>query len=219
MAIPGDGGGDGGGDGEGDTDQLTWLRDQLIRSWRDPQARGRILILHHPPYVTEATKWSQAQTLAVRHRLREVLDAVAAKVGIDAGGPPSVNLVVSGHAHCFELIETLDTGHADSFVPWIICGGSGYSLRRQRREGADLCERLDGQGGTIARSNLFAGRQGHGRQLRRPYSALRIDVCRGSPLHLKGTLLIAQKGRAGWSDQTIDFPIPQSGHTTEASAS
>ena len=199
------------GDGEADTDQLTWLRDQLIRSWRDPQARGRILILHHPPYVTEATKWSQAQTLAVRRRLREVLDAVADELGIGAGGAPPVNLVVSGHAHCFELIETLDTGHADSFVPWIVCGGSGYSLRRQRKEGADLSERLDGQGGTIARSTYFAGRQGHGRQLRRPYSALRIDVCQGSPLHLKGTLLIAEKGRAGWTDQTMDVPIPHQG--------
>jgi hypothetical protein len=119
--------------------------------------------------------------------------------------------LLSGHAHCFELIETLDTGHADSFVPWIVCGGSGYSLRRQRSEGADLSERLDGQGGTIARSTYFAGRQGHGRQLRRPYSALRIDVCQGSPLHLKGTLLIAEKGRAGWTDQTMDVPIPHQG--------
>ena len=144
----GDGSSNGGSDGDrqGDPEQLGWLRDQLIRSWRDPQARGRILLLHHPPYVTEATKWSQAQTLAVRSRLRQVLDGVAAELGAATGGEPPVNLVLSGHAHCFEILQTLDTGHADSRIPWIICGGSGYSLRRQRAEGADLCETPGGRG-------------------------------------------------------------------------
>jgi hypothetical protein len=215
----GDGLGGDEGDREGDPEQLVWLRDQLIRSWRDPEARGRILILHHPPYVTEATKWSQAQTFAVRRRLREVLDAVAAEIDSTTGGVPLVNLVLSGHAHCFEIIETLNTGHADSFIPWIICGGSGYSLRRQRREGEALSERLDGQGGVIARSTLFVGRQGHGQQLRRPYSALRIDLSEGSPLALKGTLLIAEKGRGRWCEQTMDFSLPQRRYSGKAQPS
>lgn len=205
-------------DAEGDPDQLCWLRDQLIRSWRDPRARGRILILHHPPYVTEVTKWSQAQTLAVRRRLREVMDAVAAELGSEAGGAPLVNLVLSGHAHCFEIIQSFDTGHADSLIPWIVCGGSGYSLRRQRPEGTELQESLGGQLTSVARSNLFVGRQGHGRKLRRPYSALRIDVSAGSPMTLRGTLLVAEKGRGSWSDQTIDVPIPQPGQRGETPA-
>ncbi len=53
-------------------DQLTWLKRQLIKSWRE-DVRGRILFFHHPPYVTEATKWYQGQTLAVRQNLRWVL--------------------------------------------------------------------------------------------------------------------------------------------------
>ena len=39
-----------------DGEQLKWLREGLIESHRDPHARGRILTLHHPPYVTERTK-------------------------------------------------------------------------------------------------------------------------------------------------------------------
>jgi len=45
-----------------DQEQLDWLRDRLVASWRNPAVRGRVLVLHHPPYVTEATKWFQGQT-------------------------------------------------------------------------------------------------------------------------------------------------------------
>jgi hypothetical protein len=34
----------------------------------------------------------------------------------------------------------VDTGHADRNLNWIVCGGSGYSLRRQRNEGQELSE-------------------------------------------------------------------------------
>jgi hypothetical protein len=71
-----------------DFEQLEWLKKRLINSWRDSQVRGRVIYLHHPPYVTEATKWNQAQTLAVRLRLREVLDGVADAVGDVARGRP-----------------------------------------------------------------------------------------------------------------------------------
>ncbi|WP_414516676.1 metallophosphoesterase family protein [Nostoc sp. PCC 9305] len=155
-----------------DIEQLDWLKQRLIESWNNPEVRGRIIYFHHPPYVTEATKWEQAQTLIVRDRLRGVLDAVAKEIGSLNQGRPLVDLVLNGHAHCLEHLETMDTGHADSHIHWIVCGGSGFSLRRQRIEGADLME----ENRLVARSHLFIGRNGQGSQKRRPYSGLRIDV-------------------------------------------
>ncbi|MBD2772752.1 metallophosphoesterase family protein [Iningainema tapete] len=159
-----------------DLDQLEWLEQRLIESWHTKDVRGRVIYFHHPPYVTEATKWLQSQTIAIRGRLRGVLDIVAASVG-DTGGRPLVDLVFNGHAHCLEHIQTMDNGSGDAGIHWMICGGSGYSLRRQRTEGGDLIEneRL------IARSHLFIGRSGQGFNKRRPYSSLRIDVKDGCP--------------------------------------
>ncbi|MEH1858651.1 MAG: metallophosphoesterase [Nostoc sp.] len=159
-----------------DTEQLDWLKQRLIESWNNPEVRGRIIYFHHPPYVTEATKWQQAQTLIVRDRLRGVLDAVAKEIGSLTQGRPLVDLVLNGHAHCLEHLETMDTGHADSHIHWIVCGGSGFSLRRQRIEGANLMETFGNENRLVARSHLFIGRNGQGFQKRRPYSGLRIDV-------------------------------------------
>lgn len=162
-----------------DREQLRWLRDRLIASWRDPQAKGRVLFFHHPPYVTEKTKWFQAQTLAVRNNLRSVFDEVDAAIGESspAGGAvrgtrPLVDLVLSGHAHCFEYLRTEQTGHSDRSIPWVVCGGSGFSLRRQRREGPILTE----NGLPVATSHLYLGRSGQGSEKRRPYSALKVEV-------------------------------------------
>ncbi|MEH2318485.1 metallophosphoesterase family protein [Nostoc sp.] len=159
-----------------DIEQLEWLKQRLIESWNNPQVRGRVIYFHHPPYVTEATKWQQAQTLIIRDRLRGVLDAVAKQIGSLTQGRPLVDLVLNGHAHCLEHLETMDTGHADSHIHWIVCGGSGFSLRRQRIEGADLMETFGNENRLVARSHLFIGRNGQGFQKRRPYSGLRIDV-------------------------------------------
>lgn len=159
-----------------DTEQLEWLKQKLIESWNTAEVRGRVIYFHHPPYVTEATKWQQAQTLIIRDRLRGVLDAVAKKVGSLTDGRPLVDLVLNGHAHCLEHLETMDTGHADAHIHWIVCGGSGFSLRRQRAEGADLMETFGNENRLVARSHLFIGRNGQGSQKRRPYSGLRIDV-------------------------------------------
>ena len=155
-----------------DRGQLNWLRDRLIASWQNKESKGRVLFFHHPPYVTEKTKWFQAQTLAVRFHLRQVLDEVEAAVAEFAGKRPLVDLVMSGHAHCFEYLETMETGHGDRNIPWIVCGGSGFSLRRQRKEGNTLEE----FGQPVAKCHLFLGRSGSGSEKRRPYSALRVDV-------------------------------------------
>ncbi|AFY34681.1 metallophosphoesterase [Calothrix sp. PCC 7507] len=159
-----------------DTEQLDWLKHRLIESWNTTEVRGRIIYFHHPPYVTEATKWQQGQTLAIRSRLRGVLDAVAEELGSLTQGRPLVDLVLNGHAHCLEYLQTGNTGHADSHINWIVCGGSGFSLRRQRTEGPDLRETIKEETQVIGRSHLYIGRSGQGFQKRRPYSCLRIDV-------------------------------------------
>jgi 3',5'-cyclic AMP phosphodiesterase CpdA len=187
-----------------DEEQLDWLEERLVASWSEPAVRGRLLVLHHPPYVSEATKWDQGQTLAIRHHLRAVLDRVAARLGERPGGRPLVDLVLSGHAHCLEVLRSEDTGHGDARIPWVISGGGGYSLRRQRPEGPELRETIDGRERIVARSRLFVGRSGRGSSLRRPYSALRVDVEAGRPLRFRLTPLIAEKARRQWRFTTLD---------------
>ena len=189
-----------------DTEQLNWLKDRLIASWQSPDVRGRVIFFHHPPYVTEATKWYQAQTLAIRRRLRRVLNAVSIEVEKLAGDRPLVDLVLNGHAHCLEYLRTGETGHADSNMNWIVCGGSGYSLRRQREEGSDLAEgNFDGYQSdrVIARSKLFVGRNGQGLLRRRPYSFLRIDVKVGTPPKFVIRPGVAERFRGQWNAYNI----------------
>jgi hypothetical protein len=177
-----------------DIDQLEWLKHRLIKSWNTADVRGRIIYFHHPPYVSETTKWNQSQTLAVRDRLRTVLNAVAEVVGSNTGDRPLVDLVLNGHAHCLEHLETVDTGSADSRIHWIVCGGSGYSLRRQRTEGPDLMEDQK----LVAHSRLFLGRNGNGSLKRRPYSCLRIDVKEGSTPKFIVRPLVAEWYQREW---------------------
>jgi 3',5'-cyclic AMP phosphodiesterase CpdA len=178
-----------------DSEQLAWLERQLVASWRNPAVRGRLLVLHHPPYVTEATKWNQGQTLAVRRRLQQVLDRVAARLGEERAGRPLLDLAFTGHAHCLELVQVDDNGRGDAGIPWVVCGGSGYSLRRQRPEGAVLTA---DDGSPLAHSRFFHGRHGHGAGLRRCYSGLRVDVDAGSPPRFTLTPLVAEQAGGRW---------------------
>ncbi len=191
-----------------DFEQLDWLRQRLIESWNTAEVRGRVIYFHHPPYVTEATKWQQAQTLAIRRRLRQVLDAVSDAVGSLAEGRPLVDLVLNGHAHCLEYLRTGDTGHADSNINWIVCGGSGFSLRRQRPEGLELTESYgnteSGSTRKVARSLLFLGRNGYGSKKRRPYSFLRIDVQDGRPPKFIVRPFISERFQHQWFDSHLE---------------
>lgn len=189
-----------------DREQLDWLQQRLIESWHTESVRGRVLYFHHPPYVTEATKWHQAQTLAVRYRLQQVLNAVAVAVG-DTADRPIVDLVLNGHAHCLEYVRTVDTGHADSNLNWIVCGGSGYSLRRQRQEGPELPAYFGGvnqdSAQTIAKCHLFVGRSGQGSHRRRPYSFLRIDVKEGRPPKFVVRPFVCERYQRRWNDYPV----------------
>jgi 3',5'-cyclic AMP phosphodiesterase CpdA len=185
-----------------DREQLNWLKQRLIDSWQTPGVRGRVLYFHHPPYVTEATKWYQGQTLAVRYQLRQVLDAVKASIGHRCGDRPIVDLVISGHAHCFEHLQTRNTGHADSYTHFLVCGGSGFSLRRQRQDGTTLTETINGKERVVAESLQFLGREGHGSEKRRPYSALTVDVHPGVPLRLTVHPHVVEKYNHQWENRT-----------------
>ncbi len=187
-----------------DFEQLNWLKEKLIASWHNPEVRGRIIYFHHPPYVTEATKWDQGQTLAVRDRLRQVLDAVAESVGSLAGDRPLVDLALTGHAHCLEHLRTGNTGHGDSHINWLVCGGSGHSLRRQRVEGRDLTERINNKEQLVARSLLYVGRNGQGYKKRRPYSFLRIDVKPGTPPKFIVRPFVSERFQNKWHDFALE---------------
>ncbi|QLE55392.1 metallophosphoesterase [Nostoc sp. TCL26-01] len=185
-----------------DFEQLDWLRSRLIASWNTTEVRGRIIFFHHPPYVTEATKWNQAQTLAVRHRLRWVFNQVAETLGSLVKERPIVDLIFNGHAHCLEYLRTVDTGYADSHLNCIISGGSGRRPRRQRPEGTELMEIFHDHSGRsvrkVADSLLYVGRSDQNSPKRLPYSAVRIDVQAGNPPQFIVRPLVAERVEEQW---------------------
>ena len=187
-----------------DWEQLEWLKDSLIASWQDESVRGRIIFLHHPPYVTETTKWNQGQTLAIRKRLCWVFDNVVTEIGVLPDGRSVVDIVISGHAHCMEYLSTKKTGSADSRINWIVCGGSGHSLRRQRREGSILFQDANLNSQPIGQSHLFLGRYGSGKNKKRPYSFLRIDVQAVDKPQFTVTPYVAEWHQLQWNEYAID---------------
>jgi hypothetical protein len=191
-----------------DFEQLEWLRSRLIESWGNSEVRGRVIFFHHPPYVTEATKWYQGQTLAVRHRLRGVFEQVAATLGNITQGRPLVDVIFNGHAHCLEYLRTVDTGYADSHINYIVCGGSGRRPRRQREEGTELVENFtDSNSGStrkVADSLLYVGRSGYGSQRKKPYSCVRVDVKDGFPAKFIITPLVTELIEGKWCDRSLE---------------
>lgn len=190
-----------------DFEQLEWLRSRLIASWQNSEVRGRVIFFHHPPYVTEATKWNQGQTLAVRHRLRAVFEQVAADVSNLTEDKPLVDLVFSGHAHCLEHLRTVDTGYADSHINYIVSGGSGRRPRRQRKEGTELMETFTDSPRKVADSLLYVGRSGHGSHRKKPYSCVRVDVKAGFPAKFVITPLVTEYIEGKWCDRSLESVI------------
>ena len=163
-----------------DQAQLDWLEASLIHSWQTPSIIGRIVYLHHSPYTTEALHWQQPETMWVRKHLRKVFDSVAQSVKAAKGNSPVVDLVLSGHAHCLEHLKTSPSLLGDSEIDWVVCGGSGASVRGQRGGNAEILEKVSIKGRhqtkIVARSQQFIGRQKHRRKEQALHSFVRIDI-------------------------------------------
>ena len=187
-----------------DYEQLNWFKNQLISSWSDSSVRGRIVYLHHPPYTTEATKYQLEETLEVRYHLRQILNEVSCSLGDYTRGRPLLDLVISGHAHCFEHLYTLDTGHADSNINWLICGAGGHSVRRQQSGNSMVVEIQNGKPEQVAQSRLFLGCKGYGIYKKQSYSCLRIDVKEGDPLKFCVHPLVAERAYQNWYHYQLD---------------
>ena len=187
-----------------DYEQLNWFKNQLISSWLDPAVRARIVYLHHSPYTTEATKYQLAETLDVRYHLRQMLDEVSRTLGDYTRGLPLLDLVISGHAHCLEHLHTLNTGHADSNIDWLICGAGGHSVRRQQSGNNVVSEVLDGKPQQVAQSRLFLGCKGYGIYKKQSYSCLRIDVKGGDRPKFHVRPLVAERAYQNWYHYQLD---------------
>lgn len=196
-----------------DQAQLDWLEQGLVQSWRSPDSVGRIIYLHHSPYTTESTRWQHPETLWVRRHLRKVLDNVKATLALDSGeysadDSPLVDLVISGHAHCLEYLKTGQTGHADAELNWLVCGGSGIDVRRQRRTGTDILETIlvDEQEVTkvVAQSRLYAGAHGQGTKKQLFHSFVQIDVHPNAKQGLAIRPFVVAQGRDGWQFRALE---------------
>ncbi|MGB3296867.1 MAG: metallophosphoesterase [Phormidesmis sp.] len=215
-----------------DQQQLSWLKQALIRSWQTPNTVGRIIYLHHSPYTTESSRWQQPQALWVRWHLQTVLDQVIAELETKgAANPiasslrlqhnPLVDLVISGHAHCLEHLRTTNTGHADAYINWLVCGGSGADIRRQRSAGADILGKVVSKGkphaSVVARSQLYAGLHGHNRSQQRFHSFLRIEVQPNQSQKLLVRPFVVSRESEGWLTKAL-APIRVGQPYTELSA-
>nr|MDJ0577535.1 metallophosphoesterase [Xenococcaceae cyanobacterium MO_234.B1] len=119
-------------------------------------------------------------------------------------GRSVVDMVISGHAHCMEHLYTKNTGYADSHINWIVCGGSGHSLRRQRREGGVLFQDAALNSQPIGQSHLFLGRNGSGKDKKRPYSFLRINVNANAQPKFTVKPYVAEWHQRQWNEYALD---------------
>ncbi|BAZ45578.1 hypothetical protein NIES4102_26020 [Chondrocystis sp. NIES-4102] len=187
-----------------DYEQLDWFKRKLISSWLDPQVRGRILYLHHSPYTTESTHGKQPETLEVRYHLRQVLNEVAQILKKPLEDRPLLDLVLSSHAHCLEHLYTNDTGSADSYINWLICGAGGNSVRRQYSNSTVVTEQRSGIKQQVAESRLFLGSRGEGMYQKKSYACVRIDVHPGDPPKFLIRPLIAEQAYHNWYHYQLD---------------
>lgn len=192
--------------------QLAWLEQGLVESVQDSSVGGRIVYLHHSPYTTETSRWQEPETLWVRRHLRGVLAAVGAKTGARVGRSPQqpiVDLVISGHAHCLEHLKTLETGQGDAQMDWVVCGGSGASLRPQRRDAdVEILENITyGQRiftEKVAASCFFAGRHGKGSKKQNQYSFLKINICPDRTNMISVVPFMVERQNGQWATRMLN---------------
>lgn len=98
-----------------DIEQINWL--EKVLTARDVQGKWKIVYMHHPLYSSDDEHTEDFESVGLREELRELFD----KHG--------VNLVLSGHAHCFEWVKpnALDLNSNESCC-YVISGGGGKNL-------------------------------------------------------------------------------------------
>jgi hypothetical protein len=101
-------------EGNGDPVQLQWLEQALANSVAERPGGWRVLYLHHPPWTTVANYVEQAAVHAIRSLLVPLL-------------ADRVHLVLAGHAHTFEWLQTEALPHCGLFVTG--GGGQGHLTR------------------------------------------------------------------------------------------
>lgn len=192
--------------------QLAWLEKSLLTSWKTPGTVGRILYLHHSPYTTESTRWQQPETLWVRRHLRSVLDRVKADCPDCPPDIPLLDVVISGHSHCLEHVRTTETGHADAHMDWVVCGGSGLSLRQQRKsDTTDILEKVSphndtgnrGYTSVVATSQLYAGTHLRRNQKQRFHSFIRIQVTPHQSQRFTVCPFVVNQTPQGWRTKAL----------------
>ena len=118
-----------------------------------------------------------------------------------------VDLVIGGHAHCLEYLRTEDTGRCDRHTDWLVCGGSGVSLRPQRSSERQILETIYDQGHRqtrlVAQSRLYAGVHGKGVNQKRFHSFVRIDIKPSSrtPINICPFVITYAKGE--WQTKAL----------------
>ncbi len=144
-----------------------------------------------------------------------MLDQVQAELGGRPAGRALVDLVFTGHTHCLEHLQTVETDHGDAGIHWIICGGSGFSLRGQRWEedpeadpraesgSRNRCH-LEEKDKLVAASQLFVGRTAHGSERRRSYTFLRVDVLAGDPPQFQLCPYVLERYHHTWRQYDMD---------------
>ena len=202
-----------------DQRQLNWLEDALVASHQNSNVQGRVIYLHHSPYTTEELRWQQPETLWVRRHLRAVLGKSRERLmAAECARLPArtcqtnslVDLVISGHAHCLEHVKSVDTGYADGNLDWLVCGGSGISVRRQRKADANILERLTDKNhesykytGIVAKSQMYVGRHSRKQIKQNLHTFMRVDVRPDQAQLFSIQPFVVTQSSEGWQAQKL----------------
>ena len=161
-----------------DEDQLKWLR-QILDHDDVKKKKWKIVYLHHPLYTSEQSHTDDPESIGLRKNLREIFVK---------GG---VQLVLTGHSHCFEWlarkVEEDDPLAGERKICYIISGGGGRELRQSVLEVEIPALKLDDfeahpdrikqlQFLDVAESKAFTAYHKVNGQDEEVYHYLRIDV-------------------------------------------
>ena len=95
-----------------DSDQIEWLKEVLDKE--EVAGKWKIVCMHHSLFTSDESHTDDAELSGLRPNLRKIFEE------------KKVDLVLSGHSHCFEWTEELKEEHSPCYV---VSGGGGKDLR------------------------------------------------------------------------------------------